>query len=296
MSGFNIAYFLWNIRGSNNLNEITYYKKFFSKMSDDETSLRGAYGPRLRYWVGADQLQESIDANRDIEKEEEFQKPLGIDQLQKVYDDLKNGVNTSCCQIFNPSIDFDETNYVPDLVSIGFSKKGSLLNMTPVYLQIPENKIHAEADSYFHNLLIQCMASILALDAGYVNILNLQNNCLVSTTPIKLDITNKTPESLWNDIHRVLDMERYMRNHVTKDTVKMDNVDVISRIELGMKEYIDKITCQHWKDCCYILIGTALRKYGVLKYDEWIRKSILCNIKVAVNKIHSDLYLESKNG
>lgn len=44
---FNIGEFLWYLRGSNSLDIIRYYSKMYSKFSDDQQTLYGAYGTRI---------------------------------------------------------------------------------------------------------------------------------------------------------------------------------------------------------------------------------------------------------
>tara|TARA_Y100000310_G_C20650024_1_gene798848 strand:+ start:58 stop:1149 length:1092 start_codon:yes stop_codon:yes gene_type:complete len=118
---FRISYFLHVMRGANDLESLMFYSKHMGEYSDNGKDLRGSLGPRLRFWLGIDHLQEAIDINQDIDDEEDFVKPNGIDQLKMAYQDLHNGMAETTIIIRDPAIDFDDTNDVPDIISMQFS-------------------------------------------------------------------------------------------------------------------------------------------------------------------------------
>ncbi|PKI11184.1 thymidylate synthase [Shewanella sp. 11B5] len=58
---FAIAEAAWVVKGLNSLDTLNYYLKKYDDFSDDGTILNGAYGYRLRYHFGYDQIQFAID-------------------------------------------------------------------------------------------------------------------------------------------------------------------------------------------------------------------------------------------
>ena len=57
---FALAEYSWIISGSKDLRPLQYFIRDFIKYSDDEITLNGAYGYRLRKYNGIDQIEESI--------------------------------------------------------------------------------------------------------------------------------------------------------------------------------------------------------------------------------------------
>lgn len=119
--GYRIANFLHIMKGSNDLGFLSRYSKHIILQSDNMKNLRGAFGPRVRNWIGAHQLQDMINTNADVDQAENYVKPVGIDQTMSVFDDLRNGMQASTMVIRDPGIDFDETEDVPDLTAVTFS-------------------------------------------------------------------------------------------------------------------------------------------------------------------------------
>jgi hypothetical protein len=109
------------MRGANDLESLMFYSKHMAEYSDNGKELRGSIGPRLRFWLGIDHLQEAIDINQDIDDEEDFVKPNGVDQLKMAYQDLRSGLPETTIIIRDPAIDFEDTNDIPDIISIQFS-------------------------------------------------------------------------------------------------------------------------------------------------------------------------------
>ena len=112
---FRIGYLIWTLNGSNMLQSLGFHGGCMGGYTDDGETLRGAYGPRLRYWIGADALQEAIKINQDIDKPEDYIKPTGVDQIESTYNDLNSGLPASSMSIFDPALDYESTRHVPDL-------------------------------------------------------------------------------------------------------------------------------------------------------------------------------------
>lgn len=57
---FALTEFSWIIMGKNNLQPLNFFVKDYSKYSDDNQTLNGAYGYRLRAYFGKDQISDAI--------------------------------------------------------------------------------------------------------------------------------------------------------------------------------------------------------------------------------------------
>lgn len=287
--GFRLAYFLWIMRGSNLLDNLNYYSKHVDKMTDNNINLRGAYGPRLRMWVGADQLQESIKANQDVD-EEECTKPQGVNQLEKVYDDLKGGMISSCCQIFDPSIDFDNSNDIPELSTMNFVFQKDL-QMNALFTSATLNG-HFINDYFFLSLLHSCMANMLGTKTGRLNVIISNANSVLMSVPqmraphCSLEVEhimpdNTNPESLLKDIYSLCDFEKHLRNSVTKESIMIPTVNILPLCEKIMSKTVDATatSCQFWKDYAYTMFASVLIKEDKERFKEYIVDQILPKIK-----------------
>lgn len=289
--GFRLAYFLWNMRGSNSLEELSFYSNHVNTLTDDHLSLRGAYGPRLRFWVGADQLQECINNNIDVDKDEDFTKPEGVDQIKKVYEDLKSGQKASCCQIFDPSVDFEDTNYIPSLTNLLFFVKNNELHLNVTYLDFDLNS-HTINDIYFLRLLHICLCNMLNLTPGMIslNAPEFHHIEMLGLLNAKMDCQykeilplNSSPEQMMKDIINVCHFERHYRNAINHGSVQHQDVDVkvlsedrINKfLSLADKDNPEGIESSFWTEMGLTLASFILIKYTKNKYVDYIEEKIL---------------------
>jgi hypothetical protein len=283
--GFRIAYLLWILKGANTIEQLNYYSDHLSVKSDDDITLRGAYGPRLRNWIGADQLQEAINKNKDVDDVEDFCKPKGVDQLESIYNDFKNGMNVSSAMIFNPGIDFDNSKDIPDLLNIVFFKKDGFLHLNVMYAEL-EIDFNFVNDYFFITVLHHIIANLVGLKPGVINF-NITkskiSNIELTTLPllegehVRLQDTNS--ESLWKNLFLLYGLEKHIRCNINKDSIEQPDVELISCCNKLKEKFIDNITCPFWKELGYILMIWALKKYDkkfiYTQYIEDLRKFIV---------------------
>jgi hypothetical protein len=133
--GYRIANFLMMMQGSNALQPLDRYSSHILEHTEDGQTLRGAFGPRIRNWIGCHQLQDCINTNADIDEEDKMTKPQGVDQTLAVFDDLKHGCDSTAFVIRDPGIDFDESMDIPDCLGIVFNmdKAQNLLKVNAMY-------------------------------------------------------------------------------------------------------------------------------------------------------------------
>lgn len=277
--GIRLAYLLHILRGSNTLDQLLYYmpdKTYLQSLSDDNMTLRGAYGPRLRYWVGSDQLQEAIEQNADIDEPDEFVKPQGVDQLREMYDDMKeNGLEVTAFGIYDPSIDFEETNFVPTLLSGVFDVdwKDGFLGMTLYYS-------HVDIGGFFINDLFafKVIQSLMAtfLDVGMASMVvhvarmsgyTDEKHCTTISSE-HVEVPGMTADEGWADIQELCLFERHMRNMVTSKSIASKQVSIESLSQSLEKSFISKMKYGFFKDIAY-----ALLIYSISLHDEDKRMS-----------------------
>jgi len=284
--GFRLAYFLWNLKGSNMLGSLSYYSKHVNDFTDDNISLRGAYGPRMRFWIGADQLQEAININSRIDDPEDFTKPKGVDQLQMCFEDLQNGMETSSCVILDPSLDFEDSKNIPDLISFIFrinnSNIGGCLDMIVNYGSIYLNKEFIN-DYFFLSLLHKCFSSLLNVQARFIyfNIANPKfNDEKVEFYEYDYKYNDLFPhdfliEAFWDNIFRLYDFEKHLRCAVFKESVHSEQVDLIGHCGMLMDKFIEPIEDFFWKDYGKALLICSLLRYGDNNYQNYIEDTLI---------------------
>jgi hypothetical protein len=274
--GFRLAYFLWVLKGSNMLQSLSYYSKHVNDLTDDNMTLRGAYGPRMRFWVGADQLQEAINTNTRIDDPEDFIKPKGVDQLQMCFQDLENGMETSSCVILDPSLDFEDSKNIPDLVSITF-RKSSTLDMIVNYGTIYLNKEFVN-DYFFLSLLHKCMSSLLNIQAGFIyfSIVNPKfSEEKVEFYEYEYKYCDLHPEdflidAFWDNIFRLYDFEKHLRCAISNESTHSEQVDLVSHCEMLLRKFVEPIEDAFWKDYGKAILVCSLLKYGNDNYANYL--------------------------
>ena len=89
---------------------------------------------------------------------------------------------------------------------------------------------------------------------------------------------NKTPKSLWHDIHLLCDLEKHLRNGVTMESMNLITVDINSITEKLEEKFIDKIEDPFWKEYGYVLVVFVIRNFSKDGYGGYLN-SVLDKIK-----------------
>jgi len=260
---FRIEYLLWTLRGANLLKPLQYYGSFMNEFTDDGETLRGAYGPRMRFWIGADALQEAINANQsidmdDVKNQEAITKPKGIDQLNAVYEDLKFGMTESVMQIFDPALDFDETNNVPDLHRVSFLVNDGNLDIILDYLTVQVNTTLVN-DMWVMEAIQFILSAFLSLTPGTIRV-NVgrpyKNKFAEMYTPAMAESNDAvfdgslkderfhetiTPEKFWEQNNFLMELDKHIRMQITHTSFTNEDISV-SQMALDLEaKFLSKI-------------------------------------------------------
>lgn len=306
---FRLGYAVWVLKGANLLKPLSYYGKMMDGLTDDTETLRGAYGPRIRRWVGPDALQEAINKNQNIDDEEDYVKPAGIDQLEAVYKDIFSGMSESVMQIFDPALDFAETNYVPDLHRVSFlvnsnGQKHSL-DMIMDYLAVDETG-HLHSDIFVFELIKAIYCSFLHLNCGEtsINIGRKISSCVGSRVAIdyseicdkEYKLVSTEPEEFWHEFDMFLDFEKHMRMQINDKSFINSEVSIVELVELLRNKYLNQ-----FKNMILADMGNAMLVCAILKYSDNINKyqeeigEIFNNIGLGVFMVEILNYAKSLN-
>ena len=309
-----VAHLLWVLKGANDLASLKFYTDMYDDMTDDGTSLRGAYGPRLRNWIGPDDLQEAINKNKSLDEENyedlsEFAKPQGTDQINAVYEDLCHDMTASTMQIFDPALDFAKTNDVPDLHSVVlFVGADAALNMSMDYIGAQINT-YAVNDMWTFMFIQKIMAAFVGRECGkvYVNTIGVNfNDMTILCEPVMLENLYKYDETVdkvsamewytdggivkfWEDCVKLAAFERHVRMQITSEAFANAQVSVSMMSETLVEALLSKIDTKVLKDMGKALLASIIIKnadnHGV--YKEFVET--LCE------DVHADWKLELKN-
>lgn len=286
---FRLGYFMWIMKGSNTLKSISYYGNHLDDLTDDGNTLRGAYGPRMRMWIGPDALQSAININKNIDNPEEFVKPCGTDQLKSVCEDLMFGMTGTAMNIFDPSLDFGETNNVPELQRVEFVVRDNRLN---VIMNFMSENINAQmvSDIWVFGLLQGLMASFMenasvggmtaimsnkqgyALDGGESICKEIEALFANISAQTGLDLEKTRVDAFLSDFSILRNFETHLRMQICKDTFGNAEVSIPSIIENFNELVLKKITNVFVKELGISLLLCAIFKYGteLVKYQSAI--------------------------
>lgn len=286
---FRLGYAVWVLKGANLLKPLSYYGKMMDRLTDDTETLRGAYGPRMRRWVGPDALQESINLNMNIDNKEEYTKPAGIDQIEAAYRDLEHGMGEAAIQIFDPALDFEETNYVPDLHRVSFIKVNEVLGGVPCeqlemildYLSVDESG-QLFNDMFALGIVQLMYCSFLGIKRGAVCInigkviagVGVDYEDLELMRPegdLSMAITTG-PEKFWAEFDLLLDFEKHMRMQVNDKTFQNSEVSVEELGGMLRDKYLSKFENTLLSDIGNSMLFCAIIKYcaDTSKYNRFL--------------------------
>lgn len=266
---FRLGYVVWVLKGANLLKPLSYYGKSMDNLSDDTETLRGAYGPRMRRWVGPDALQEAINKNQSIENEEDLVKPIGIDQLEAAFKDLESGMQETVIQIFDPALDFAETNYVPDLhrlsLVVKIDSQKRLLDVIMDYLVI-DPAGHMVNDLFLVEIIKKIYCGFLGIKEGatYINIARTIHGFEGERTGMfdECKMAFTAPGQFWAEYDLFLDFEKHMRMQVNDRTFKNSEVAVAELIGLLKSKYLDTFKNELLVDLGHCLLLCAILRYS----------------------------------
>ena len=124
--GFMLGEFLWIMRGSNDLAEITHYNREWANFSDDGTTLNGAYGQRIFRWQG---LQDHVLPNGNI-----IEYGSVINQYEHVVQLLRQDPMSrqATISIWDPIRDTSSSKDIPCTNLLRFNIRQGRLNMVTV--------------------------------------------------------------------------------------------------------------------------------------------------------------------
>lgn len=311
---FRVVYLLWVLKGANLLEPLQYYGRFFDEYTDDGETLRGAYGPRLRYWVGPDALQEAIKKNQDIDmqsddfdEQSDIVKPVGVDQFNAVFEDFNFGMTEAVMQIFDPALDFDETNNIPDLHRVSFVKNGNKLEMILDYLTVQVNTTLINDYSVFQ-MIQYFMSMFLSLEVGntYVNIGRAQYNKFANSYSEQMkDYTdventfeynfNGKPEDFWQQFAILLNFEKHLRMQINNGTFRNDDISVSELSHILIEKLLDSIDIKILSDlgrslliCAIIKHTDNIKIYKGLVSDEYEKLSDYLKAEIYNYSIHTN--------
>lgn len=270
-AAFRAAYFLYVMRGANDLKSISTYSKHMDEYSDNGISLRGALGPRLINWIGADQLQEAININIDVDEKEDYIKPVGVNQLKSVYDDLKHGMNESSVIFRDPAVDFEITNDVPNLMSILFVNGNTKLSVFCNYSQIEygSNYIN-ELWVFLH--IAQLFKIWLEFEELEFNVVSpICNN----DEHINLVITEESqiiqgPVEFWTDIDVMQDFQRHLRCMINEKSFESPEVAIGICVEKIDEVILQRVKSNYLCDLGIVMLLSLLVNYDPIAYEDII--------------------------
>lgn len=297
--GFRVANFLHTMKGRSDYAGLAFYTTHLEKMLDevpeqesnvglnanneqvtsnhvktDARILRGAIGPRITNWVGCHQLQESIDINYDTKDDEEFVSPVGVNQLEAVYQDLReHGLVHSTMMIRDPALDFDDSNDIPELISATFSMiQGAILSyMQYETIDMDSNVIN---EIWAFNL-ISCLYNMTIpehRETDYhsltVNYFPRDNKSLgdrsVLDLPFKKSYLKNEFDSnitvFLEDLDLLERVDMAVRNSFQPDSFDNDDISVYYLIESIERKLVAEVVTPLMKDMCYALIIYAVSK------------------------------------
>lgn len=255
---FQLAEFLWMMRGSNDLEEIAHYNRVwrFFEDSDEPGILNGAYGERLRAW------------NQEI------------DQFYEVYEKLKRDPYSrqAVMIIFDPDRDnalHEDGNYSKDIPCtnyFNFQIRDNKLNM---YVVMRSNDVHKGTIYDIPNFILMqhVLAGWLGIEVGkYTHTaasLHIYESDLANFFEI---INDETDDLIYDKQLELLDP----RMDIEEFNITMMNISLIEAhsrqasdiTEFATEKYINIINMienEFWKSCAAAIALYNYRKLGATK-------------------------------
>ena len=243
--GFALAEFLWVYSGSDSVEEIAAYNSNWRKFSDDGVTLNGAYGRRIRGYVGR-----SGEA---------------VDQLRAVVDLLRadSSSRQATVTLFDPSLDYRETKDKPCTNLLRYKvRDGKLHALT--FMRSNDVLLGYPYDAFNFTALQAVLAQALGVGLGtythVVDSFHLYKRDLVrareiTAEPTKADAYEGTP---WPDNGgSEADLEGASRL-AFKFQYEVDNSDEALTL-------VNKVNSEYWRSAAAFL---ALYNYRKLKCSQ----------------------------
>lgn len=260
---FQLAEAFWMIRGSNSLEEIAHYNKIWNYFADEDAPeiLNGAYGERLRAWIGEDK---------------------DIDQFREVFDKLKKDPYSrqAVMIIFDPERDNEihsNGNYSKDIPCtnyFNFQIRDGKLNM---YTVMRSNDLHKGTLYDIPNFIIfqHILAGWLDVEVGKYTHTAASFHVYESDVENFIDIYNTKDEEVYkenvdygdprlslSDFNVVMatleDIELFTRTN-TRESILENEQDLIN--------FIISIENKWWRSVAAQIAGYNLRKAGGTKEE-----------------------------
>ena len=231
------------------------------KRIDMNIFLRGAIGPRLRWWVGANQLAEANKVNLNVDRVEDTVRPQGVDQLRMICTDLKfNKLNASSFVIRDPGIDFEESNDIPDLIAGTFTKSGDKLDLTLFYEYLGD----IINDVWFFSKLLMITANWCSLKIGDITIIGINDDCGNFDTNVEFTDSNSliyrinevgyNPVDFFDDFEWLANIFDNLMCMFNKQTYEIKEVDYETMLGMVERTIEGRIKTEFIRDLIYGLL------------------------------------------
>lgn len=152
-----IAETAWVLRGRNDLEFLNHYLPRALDYSDDGTTWRGGYGPRLRAWRAVHTLEDGVSA-----------KTIVTDQIQHVVDTLRADPMSrqAVATIYDPGVDVQPGKDIPCNNWLTFTSRGGRLDL---HVGIRSNDIiwgWSGINAFEWSVLQEVVAGMLGIGVG----------------------------------------------------------------------------------------------------------------------------------
>jgi len=286
-AAYRAAFLAAIIRGANDVASLLPFSNHVQMRSDDGESLRGALGPRMRYWVGVDQYKEMIDANLDVFQEDEYVKPQGVDQLACVNRDIEHGLPTAIT-FRDPSLDFDTSDDIPDIISMSFVPKNN-----GRFLDVSLNYVVCDGEEFVNEMwALSVLAQMVAANVPSIERVNvtvlgdegeplpesvctatgvgmIKESDLMRTAP---DLDDAYRTSADGDLELFMDACMHARMLFSKSALDNVDVSVQDNVKMFTRKYLEGgIKCLWLNDALrtmaiHLILSGATKNTG--EYEE----------------------------
>lgn len=290
---YRIAHFLSIVSGDNFIKSIELYSDHIKKYASDGVRIESALGPRIKYWVGAHGVAEAIKEAEEINEldtggdnflsAKEYCKSSGIDQLHKTYLDIHNGMSETTIVCRDPDLDFDNNKYIPDLISITFSRHQELLTVFANFGEASETTEFIN-DLWFLSRLCELYKLWLS-DIGIKKVeLKILCNCVKSSFSVDVfqskelfELVDSDPDIFWEQISTLVSCLKHLRAFLNKENLMKDDIspeylvkDKLIRLFVGQwqKDEIEKYVKINMPYVLDMFLSLIIYPLSISKYSE----------------------------